>query len=285
MNISLAIATHNEEDNIGPCIDSCKDLVGEIVVVDGGSTDRTAQIAREKGAHVIVTENLPMFHINKQKAMDACTGEWVLQLDADERVTPELAGEIRRVVHMGNRQIEEYQKEMAERELFLRHQEVVHHSPDTAAPALSYNGFFIPRLNYFLGTYLRHGGVYPDGVIRLVKKGKAHLPCKSVHELMKVEGVTGWLQYPLLHLDSPNFGRYLERNNRYIDHMVADMKKLNIQKSLFNFLDYCLVKPASWFFMTTFRHKGILDGWQGVIFSFYSALRFPKAYMRYAKSS
>lgn len=157
-------------------------------------------------------------------------------------------------------------------------------APAAESPILQqYNAFYIPRLNYFLGTYLRHGGVYPDGVIRLIRKGKARLPCKSVHELMEVEGQTGWLQYPLQHIDSPTFKRYLERNSRYIDHMAHDMHGAKLGKSLPNFLDYCLIKPFSWFFMTQIRHKGILDGVQGLIFSFFSALRFPRAYIRYLK--
>ena len=304
MKLSLALATYNEEKNIKACIESCRGLVDEIVVVDGTSTDKTVAIAKSLGAKVIVTSNPSMFHLNKQKAIDACSGDWILQLDADERVTPELAGEIKKVISMNEKELEIYENNLSEKELFLKYEHVNQKGgglshflsrqcspklravgiPENSTPAFSNPNivaFFIPRKNFFLGKYLRFGGVYPDGVIRLFKKGKAHLPCKDVHELMEVDGKVGWLQNPLEHIDSPTFKRYLERNNRYIDHMVSNMKKLNKEKNLFNFIDYMVIKPISWFFMTAIRHKGILDGWQGIVFSFFSALRFPKAYWRY----
>lgn len=293
MKLSLALATHNEEANIEACIASCKGLVDEVIVVDGSSTDKTAEIAHKMAARVLITSNLSMFHINKQKAIDAVTGEWILQLDADERVSPELAEEIKKVIKMNEEELEEYEKNLPDKNLFMRHEQVI--DAKTVAkkteavkePSESeggeprrlteYNAFFIPRLNFFLGKYLRYGGVYPDGVIRLFKKGKAHLPCKDVHEIMEVEGRVGWLQNPLKHIDSPTFKRYLERNSRYIDYLAEEIKGRHDIKLFF---DYMFFKPLSWFFMTTFRHKGILDGWQGVAFCFFSALRFPRAYWR-----
>lgn len=281
--ISLAIATHNEESNIAECILSCAGLVDEIVVVDGSSTDKTAEIARQNGARVIITDNPSMFHINKQKAIDACMGEWILQLDADERVTPELADEIRQILQMTNEQINKYQLGLEKRNLFERHQTIVQQNWESQVG--EYNAFFIARLNFFLGGYLRSGGVYPDGVIRLIRKGKAYLPCKSVHELMVVSGKTGWLANPLIHRDSPTFKRYLERNSRYIDQLVGDMRRDNVGKDIISMLDWVVFKPLSWFFMTLIHHKGILDGWRGIVFSFFSALRFARAYIRFSSSS
>ena len=125
MKLSLALATHNEEANIEACIASCKGLVDEVVVVDGSSTDKTAEIAHKMGARVLITSNPSMFHINKQKAIDAATGEWILQLDADERVSPELAGEIKKVIKMSEGELEEYEKNLLEKELFERHENIV----------------------------------------------------------------------------------------------------------------------------------------------------------------
>lgn len=282
MHISLALATYNEESNIAECIESCRGLVDEIVVVDGSSTDRTCEIALKVGAIVIRTQNMSMFHINKQKAIDACTGEWILQLDADERVTPELAEEIKRVILMSEEIVTKYQKSLPEKKLFERHQTIVQQNWQEKSG--NYNAFFIPRLNYFLGGYLRSGGVYPDGVIRLIRRGKAHLPCKDVHELMEVVGKTGWLAHPLVHKDSPTFKRYLERNSRYIDRIVVDMKRDHVKKDIYSAIEWGIIKPVKWFFMTLIRHKGILDGWRGVVFSFFSAIRFARAYYRYTKS-
>jgi glycosyltransferase involved in cell wall biosynthesis len=328
-------------------------LADEVVVVDGGSTDKTVELARERGARIIITDNPSMFHLNKQKAMDACNGDWILQLDADERVTPELAREIKLVLAMTNEQIDEYQNGLKERELFLRHQKLVQPQP-AVIPASSsvipaeagihainfnskksnyrldsrvrgndtqrnathytlhdYNAFFIPRLNYFLGGYLRYGGVYPDGVVRLIRKGKARLPCKDVHELMEVEGRTGWLTNPLIHKDSPTFKRYLERNSRYIDHLALELRHCHsrgggnpvdnhnngnycldprlhgddtITQKIYLFFDWVVLRPTITFFSMLIRHKGILDGWRGVVFAFFSSIRFARAYFRYKKS-
>jgi len=280
--ISVALATFNEEKNIGPCLRSVRQLADEIVVVDGSSQDKTVAIAKKYGAKVMVTDNPPIFHLNKQKALEACQGEWIFQLDADERVTPKLAEEIKMIVSLSKEEIDQYQETLPKKDLFRRHQAIVEKRDGKIGKTEGeYAGFFVPRLNYFLGKYLRYGGVYPDGVIRLVRKGKAHFPCKSVHEQIVIDGKVGWLQNDLIHLADPTFKRYLERNSRYIDLIAAELKKARVKKTPRQFLDYFLVKPIHWFLLTLFRHKGILDGFQGVIFSFFSALRFPRAYWRY----
>jgi len=284
MRLSLVIATHNEEENIKDCITSCKNIADEVIVVDGSSTDKTADIARKLGARVVVVDNPSMFHINKQKAIDMADCDWILQLDADERVSPVLSQEIKKVITMSDDEISHYQQNLPEKELFKKHEHILK-MQSSQLSTQKINAFFIPRLNYFLGKYLRYGGTYPDGVIRLFRKGKAYLPCKSVHEIMKVDGRIGWLQNPLLHYDSPTFKRYLERNSRYVDHLMSNIKsqmsKKNLLQKIIYAVNWLLVKPTWWFLMTTFRHKGILDGWQGIVFSFFSALRFPRAYLRY----
>jgi glycosyltransferase involved in cell wall biosynthesis len=282
MKLSLCLATYNEEQNVGPVLDSVKDLVDEMIVIDGSSTDKTAQIAYEKGAQVLVTSNPPIFHINKQKAMDEAKGDWILQLDADERVTPTLAKEIKRVIAMTDQEREEHQQNLSNRDLFLRHQQLIDERDGTVGKTEGpYVAYYLPRKNYFLGTFLRYGGVYPDGAIRLIKKGKAFLPCKDVHEVMVVAGRVGWLENDLLHYDSPTFQRYLERNSRYIDLMVQVMEKQQMKKGWKNWFTYVVVKPIVTFLDLQIRHKGILDGWQGIVFSFFSAIRFARAYLRY----
>ncbi len=282
IKLSVAIATFNEEKNIGDCLRSVQTIADEIVIVDGGSTDKTIEVVKQFQAKVIETDNPPIFHINKQKSFDASTGDWILYLDADERVSPGLAQEIKNLIQMSDDEIESYQKKLKKRELFLRHQEIVEkRDGKVGTEEGSYVAFFFPRLNYFLGSYLRYGGVYPDGVIRLFKKDKAYLPCKSVHEQMVVNGRVGWLAHDLLHIDSPTFGRYLLRNKRYIHLIASELKRDHVVKNIFTGLDYFLVKPVMWFLMTLFRHKGILDGFPGIVFSFFSALRFPRAYLIY----
>jgi hypothetical protein len=204
-------------------------------------------------------------------------------LDADERVSPELKAEIKKIISLPEKELEEYESNLPERNLFLRHQKLIEKRDGKIGSENSFVAFFIPRLNYFLGKYLRYGGVYPDGVIRLLKKGKAHFPCLDVHEQMIVKGRVGWLQNPLYHKDSPTFKRYLERNKRYINLISNELARKKLKPNTFNSIKYLFLLPIWWFFLTFIRHKGFLDSWQGFIFSLFSSLRFPRAYMKYLK--
>jgi glycosyltransferase involved in cell wall biosynthesis len=284
VTLSVVLATYNEEENIAGCLESIKDIADEIVIVDGRSLDTTATIAKNFGAKVIEVDNKPMFHINKQKALDEAEGDWILQLDADERVSKGLAEEIIHVIGMNQKGIEIYEKHLPHKTLFFRHQKLLEARDGKIGTGGDYTAFFIPRLNFFLGKYLRFGGVYPDGVIRLVKRGKAHFPCKDIHEQITVKGKVGWLQHPLYHKDSPTFKRYIERNKRYISLLAQELEAKKTHKSPVTMIKYMLVLPLWWFGLTYVRHKGFLDGWQGLVFSLFSSLRFPRAYWRYIKS-
>lgn len=248
--ISVVLATYNEEKNIAGCLQSVKGLADEIIVVDGSSADKTASIAREYGAKVKVLDNPPIFHINKQKAIDMATKDWILQLDADERVTPELVEEIK---------------------------EKIQHESD-------FNGFWLPRKNYFLGRFLMKGGQYPDYTLRLYRRGRGKLPQKSVHEQADVEGKTAYLHNAMLHYPYENFNVYIRKWRRYNRLLKTEiqekLKKENAIMQLFIALQYIIIKPIAWFGMTYLRHKGFMDGWQGFVFSFFSALRFPVSYMQ-----
>ena len=250
IKLSVAIATYNEEKVLADCLNSIKGLADEIVVVDGSSTDKTVEIAESLGAKVTVTDNKPIFHINKQMAIDECRGEWILQLDADEIVPPELAEEIK--------------------ELITNHQ-----SPITN------NAFWIKRKKMFLGRWMKKGGQYPDPVIRLFKKGKARLPCKSVHEQMEVEGAVGWLKNELIHLPNSSFFQYVAKDNLYSTLTAEEMQEKNMPVNIFSLLKYFYWEPHKIFFSIYFRHRGFLDGFPGFVFAFYSALHQMTAYVKY----
>jgi len=244
--ISVAIATYNEVENINRCLDAVSSWVEEIVVVDGHSTDDTIKIIKKyKNAKVISTDNKAMFHLNKQMAIDACTGDWIFQLDADEVVTSALKDEILKTI------------------------------PDT-----KYNGYWIKRKNYFLGKFLSKGGVYPDPTIRLYRRGFGKLPCKNVHEQAEVKGLVGTLNSDLLHYADPNFSRYLLRNDRYTSLLAQDFKNAGVKINYINFLNYFLFKPIYWFFLAYFLHRGYVDAFPGFVFAWYSSLRFPIAYIK-----
>lgn len=196
--ISVVLAVYNEESHLRACLESIKDLTGEIVIVDGGSIDKTVDIAKEFDARIIETDNPPNFHINKNKAIDAAKGDWILQLDADEVVTAELTREIKKAVLSND-----------------------------------INGYWIPRKNFFLGRFLTKGGQYPDYTLRLYKNGKGRLPGKDVHEQATVDGKVEFLKNDLLHLRDKNFSDYMERFNRYTDLLSTQIINPNFFDYLF----------------------------------------------------
>lgn len=280
--LSVVLATYNEEKNLPKCLESVKDLASEIIIVDGSSQDKTVEIAKKFGAKVVVANNPPIFHINKQKALEEAGNDWILQLDADERVSKGLAKEIIKIINMKDEEIKEYQKHLKKKNLFLRHQHLLElRDGGIGDKNGEYAAFFVPRLNFFLGKYLKYGGVYPDGVIRLVRKEKAYFPCKDVHEQIVVKGKVGWLENDLLHFSDPDFRRYITRNQRYTDLIALELKKEKIKRlNPIEMFKYLVVLPIWWFLLTYIRHKGFLDSWQGFVFSFFSSLRFPIAYVK-----
>lgn len=281
--LSVVLAVKNEEENIERCLKSVKFIADEIIIFDEESTDRTKIIAEKLGAKVYTVKHQPIFHITKQKAIDKAKGDWVLQLDADEVVTPELAKEIKEIINMTNSKLLMLKEQNIKHyKLFKMHQKLLElRDGKIGINSGEVVAFFIPRLNIFLGKPLTYGGVYPDGVIRLIKQGKARLPGKSVHEQMEVDGEVSWLVNPLEHYDSPTFNRYISRNNRYTSLIAKDFQKQKVNKNIFTLIYFIIYKPLYEFANLFFRHKAILDGYRGFIWSFFSALRFPISYTKY----
>ncbi len=246
MKLSLCIATFNEEEFIHYPLDSAYELADEVVIVDGGSKDKTIKIAKSYGPKVkiISTENPAMFHINKQKAIEAAKGEWILQLDSDEAISDDLKIEIMSVISSENAKA----------------------------------GYWIPRKNWFLTKFLEKGGIYPDATIRLYKNGAAKFPCKSVHENVEVNGEVSHLNSDILHYADPNFERYLARWNRYTS---LDVKILNEKGETPCLPCYFIGKPIATFFSIYFRHRGFQDGFPGFVWALFSAIRFWVIYIKW----
>jgi len=282
MKLSVVLATRNEEKNIGACLQSVKDIADEMVVVDESSTDRTREIAKKYGAKVYKVKHEPIFHKTKQKALEKASGDWILQLDADERVTPELAEEIREVIEMDASLLKQRKTTAKKQKLFERHQRIIEKRDGKIGRSTGeVVAFFLPRLNLFLGKPLVHAGVYPDAAIRLVKKGKARFPAKSVHEQMEIDGEVAWLFNDLEHHDSPTLKRYFNRMNRYTDLQAKDLAREKTPKNVLMLLLYSTVKPLFVFLKLYIRHKGFLDGVRGFLWSLFSALHYPIAYFKY----
>jgi glycosyltransferase involved in cell wall biosynthesis len=246
--LTVALATYNEEGNIKACLESVLDLADEIVVVDGTSQDRTVEIAESFGAKVLVVANQKNFHKNKQLAIDNSSSPWILQLDADERVSSALKQEIKQII----------------------------------ANSSPYAAFYLKRRNFFLGRWMNKGGMYPDPVIRLFQKGQAYLPAENVHELMTVQGETAWLREDLLHIADPTFSRYLQRSNRYTTLQAEEWLKEGVLPLTWpTILLYCVGKPIYRFLEIYLRHKGFQDGFPGFVFAFYSGLHIATSYVKY----
>lgn len=281
--LSVVLASRNEEQNIGPCLESVRQLADEIVVVDESSRDKTREIAKRHGAKVYKVEHKPIFHETKQKALDYATGDWILQLDADERVTLVLAHEIRQVIEMTDEEIKKRKpKDKKKEKLFARHQKIIEQRDDPIGKETSeVAAFFLPRVNLFLEKPLIHAGAYPDASIRLVKRGKARFPAKSVHEQMQIDGEVAWLFNNLEHHDSPTLKRYFDRMNRYTDLHARELEGAGVSRNYFALFYFSFVKPAITFLKLYIKHKGFLDGMRGFLWSLFSALHFPIAYFKY----
>lgn len=245
--LSVVLAVFNEEKNLGACLGSVKHIADEIVVVDGTSTDKTVEIAKKYGAKVVVADNPPIFHINKQKAVDLATGTWILQMDADEVVDPKLAQEIENVTQ------------------------------DKEAK----NGYYLARKNYFINQWMKKGGMYPDYVIRIFKRGKGRFPSKSVHEQIEIEGEIGYLKNPLIHRPYPTFNEYLRKADTYTSLTRDELIRKKIPINIFTLAKYLFYYPVRTFFSLYVRHHGVMDGWWGFIWALFSGLHFPWAYVKY----
>jgi len=265
LTLSVALAVYNEASNIEECLSSVKEIADEIIVVDGGSTDETVALVKKFGATVIVTDNPPIFHINKQKALDACHGSWILQLDADEVVPEKLAQEIRIVTGYG-----------------LRVMESSNSSHGNTQPD-NINGYYIPRKNYFWGHFMKKGGQYPDYVIRLVRKGKAMFPCKSVHEQIEIDGEVGYLKEPMLHYSYRTTADYWKKADTYTTLTAEELKRKKVKITFGNWFIYTIGKPMYTLVNIFIRHKGFVDGWYGFVFAYWSALHYPIAWRKYTK--
>lgn len=273
--ISVVLATFNEETNIKDCLLSVKDWVDEMIVVDEHSTDKTKEIAESLGAKVYEEPHEQIFHITKNKAINKAKSTWILQLDADERVTPEMKKEITGILtgeYFG------YNSWISPLKTSLNKLINIFSEPKPlATPAAAY---WLPRKNFFLTRYLKNAGQYPDPVIRLFQKGKAILPAKDVHEQMEVSGVVGWLKNDLDHYATPDFSRYLLRENRYSSLQARFYDEAGLKVNFFNTIKYLFCKPTGTFLNLYLRHRGILDGFPGFVFSLYSGLHHAFSYMK-----
>ena len=247
MLFSVVLITHNEEANLAATLQSIalltRDGRGEIIVVDSGSTDRTLEIAQSFGARVF-SEKWKGFAAQKNSAIEKAGGEWILSLDADEELSPQLAEGIRQVLAKGSA------------------------SPEFAA-------YWLPRQNYFLGRWIRHGGFWPDAKLRFFRRGTAQFKDTPVHETLAVQepasglaGACGQLPGYLIHRSYPTLSDYIEHMNRY-SSLGAEIAagKGHRRSSLIDIV----VRPVATFIYNYFFRLGFLDGMEGLLLHLYHA--------------
>src|SRR5262245_41143849 len=197
--LSVAIIARDEECHIGAALDSVAGLAYEVVVlVDSRTSDGTAAICRERGARVAV-EPWRGFPAQRNRALDLCGGDWVLFLDADERVTPELRAEIHEVIGDERRETRDERQGTGD---------IQQPSPVSCLLSpVSRVGYWIPRRNLFFGKALRGGGWYPDHQLRLLRRDRARYDeARLVHELVLLDGEAGEMRGHLLHLNLERLG-------------------------------------------------------------------------------
>ncbi len=235
VTLSVAIITKDEQENLPRTLHSVEELLhllgGEIIIVDSGSTDRTLEIAAAARARIF-REPWKGFAGQKNSALDKATCDWVLSLDADEPLEPAAADEIRTLL--------------------------------ASDPAV--NGFWIPRKNFFLGRWVRHGGFYPDRKLRLVRRGAARWVEHGAHPTMAITGATANLRNAILHCAYPTLRGYIAHMNGYSSMQAEHLDAA--RRRGFDLLNI-VVNPVATFFYNYVVRLGLLDGREGLLLHLY----------------
>lgn len=228
--LSVIIITKNEETHITQCLESVK-WADEIIVLDSGSTDKTVPICHQFTSNVFETD-WQGFGIQKQRTLKKATGDWVLSIDADEIISPELRIEIEQAISQNQ-----------------------------------FDAFLLPRLSSYCGKFIKHSGWYPDDILRLFRRELGHFTDDVIHEQVIVEGKIGKLTAPLLHESYSDFEEVLEKVNSYSTLQAQKLFERGAKSSLSKAISRALWK----FVQTYFIKMGFLDGQHGLMLAISSA--------------
>jgi glycosyltransferase involved in cell wall biosynthesis len=242
VRLSAIVITKNEGANIAACLDSLE-FCDERIIIDSGSNDDTVRLAQSKGARV-TNHNWQGFGAQKNFALSLATGDWVLSIDADERVSPPLAALIKKAI--GDASID---------------------------------GYEMPRHSTFCGQLMRHSGWYPDYVLRLFRRGKARFSDHLVHEHVVCDGRVARLAEPLSHQPVEKLEDALSRMDRY---STAGAKMLLDSDKPISFMSG--ISHGLWSFLRTYvLRRGFLDGQAGFLLAVANAegtyYRYMKAWL------
>lgn len=228
--LTVIIAAKNEAHNIADCVRSAA-FATEVIVLDSGSTDGTPELAQAAGAKVISTD-WPGYGPQQARGIGLSASDWVLSLDADERISPALQNEIRHAI----------EKPWAD-------------------------GYRLPRLSSLCGTFIHHSGWRPDYTLRLVKREKAGFTDHFLHAHMTVNGTRADLSESLIHYSYRDLDDVLEKLNRYASGNAKDLNNRGVRGSLSKAITH-----GFWAFVRTYFFRlGFLDGRYGFILAVYNA--------------
>ncbi len=231
--LSVVISAFNEASRIEKCLQATS-FADEVIVVDNSSTDDTAKIARKFTKKIYKRPNNPMLNVNKNYGFSKATGDWILSLDADEVVTPDLIAEISQVINKNS----------------------------------NINGYWIPRKNIIFGKWIQNSIWWPDYQLRLFRNGKGNFAEKHVHEMLTIEGETEKLQHAFVHDNYSSISQYLQKLDKLyteseVEHYIASGKQVSWADAI--------TFPLQDFLKTFFAQKGYKDGLHGLVLSFLQA--------------
>ena len=228
--LTIIIAAKNEAHNISDCVESAS-FADEVIVLDSGSTDGTQQLAEAAGAQVVATD-WPGYGPQQSRGIELAKSDWVLSLDADERITPALKAEVLEAIRIARA-----------------------------------DGYRLPRLSSLCGNFINHGGWRPDYTLRLVKREKAGFTNHFLHAHMTVDGTKADLNESLIHYSYRDLDDVLEKLNRYASGNAKDLDHKGVKGSFSKAIIHGL-----WAFVRTyFFRAGFLDGRYGFILAVYNA--------------
>lgn len=239
MSLAAIVLTYNEEENIAACLESLA-WADRRVVFDSFSTDRTVELARALGAEVF-QHPFENYAQQRNAALERVVADWIFFVDADERVTPELAAEVRAVL--------------------------AEERPEV--------GWWVPRHNYIFGRLTLGAGWYPDYQFRLFRRGFARWE-RAVHEVAVVDGPTGYLKHPLVHYNYADLADFVARQERYTDYDARVLFQEGIRPRPYT--PYTQALRHFWWRFVILR--GIRDGWHGlrlsVLMAYYEMVKYRK---------
>lgn len=224
--LTVGILARDNEDEIVQCLESVSWADETLVILDTRSTDHTEFAARSLGARVVKSE-FRHFAQQREVGLAETTTDWLFFVDTDERGTPELGEEIRRVIADGG-----------------------------------YDGWWVPRRNLIFGREVRHGGWYPDYQLRLLRVGRAHYdPAREVHEVVLLDGPEGYLSCPLWHHNYRTFGQFAAKQRQYVALEAGIRLKQGVRPKPWTYI----AQPLREFWRRYVRLEGYRDGWIGFV--------------------